>query len=311
MELDLSTLITISCILTGVTMVVFVGFIAFFGRYGGKGVQSLLNRFLGGANKDEKAQDSSGGGQQRPVASSSQSFRQRAQSLDFPVQAGAQQFSAQALPQQGQYPDFPVPQQPSLTPRMGQGQLGGTQQFRQQQSFRPSTPSLSPSRPFTAGFTQAGYPQQGNLGQQGGFQQTPPLRQAPPLQQGGFNAQTQGGFQQTPPLRQAPPLQQGGFNAQTQGGFQQTPPLRQAPPLQQGGFQQAVPPQQAYNQQAPQQGGLGQNRPPLQSRPRPDQTNFTGRRQISPRRDNRHQDDYDQIYDDGEMGGLGDILDGF
>jgi hypothetical protein len=267
--MDLSTLIVLSCVLTGITMVFFVGGIAFLLRYGGKGVTSLFNRFLGGG-KDKNENDLQEERRQAPAKASGQSFRQRAQSLDFPAPPGAQQFSAQAIPQQGQYPDFPAPSQASLTPRMGQDPLGGGgQQFQQQQSFRPSTPSLSASRPFNSGFTQ----------------------QAPP------NYPQQGGVQQRPLSQQG--------NAQAQGG------LRQPPPLQQGGFQQQ-PPQQGYGQQQPpQQGGLGQNRPPLQSRPRPDDSGLTGRRQFSPGRDNRRQDDYDRIYDDGEAGGFGDILDGF
>ena len=320
MQMELSTLITMSCILTGVTMLVFMGTLVFLARYGGKGINSIFNRFLGGGGDDDKSGDKGQERQQTPAVSG-QSFRQRAQSLDFPAPAaGAQQFSAQSFGQQG----FQAQAQPSLTPRMGQQQGGlhpsqtPQQSFGQQQGgLRPSTPSLSPSRPFSAGQQ---YPQQGgfNAQAQGGLRPPQPPQQGygqqsglPPSQppQQGYAGQ-QGG------LRPPQPPQQG--YGQQQGGLPPSQPPQQGYAGQQGGLRPPQPPQQGYGQQQgglppsqpPQQGGLGQNRPPLQSRPRPDMGTRSG--QYLRGRDDRRQDDYDRIYDDGgDMGGLGDILDGF
>jgi hypothetical protein len=87
-------------------------------------------------------------------------------------------------------------------------------------------------------------------------------------------------------------------------------PPQQGYGQQQGAMRPPQPPQQGYPQQPPQQGDLGQNRPPLQSRPRPDTQSYAGQNPNLRGRDNRRQDDYDRIYDDGDMGGLGDFIDG-
>ena len=86
--MDLSTLVTVSCVLTGITMFFFVIGIAFIMRYGTKGVTALLDRFFGGGG-DKKKEDTveETPVHMRPSASGAQSIRQRAQSLDFPAPA--------------------------------------------------------------------------------------------------------------------------------------------------------------------------------------------------------------------------------
>ena len=333
--MDLGFLLTISCVLTAVLMTVFIGIILFFVRYGGQGVKMLFDRFLGGDDKnDEQIQIGQGQAERQAVVASSQSLRQRAQQLDFPAPGGAAPASAGFGAQSaGNSLDFP-PQRASLTPR-GQSADFNTQVSYggQAQNFQLSTPSLSPSRPFQAGsqfspnpaqqqqFGQQ--PLQGNqYSQQGGQSNQlgqPSLR--PPQQQQQFGQQPLQGNQYSqqggqpnqlgqPSLR--PPQQQQQFGQQPLQGNQYSQQGGQPNQLgQQPGFNA-----QGFNQQAPpqQQGGLGQNRPPLRSVPRPGNTQYD--RPIG-RRDSRKGDDRDYIYDDGSRssGGIiddvGDFIDNF
>lgn len=298
--MELGFLLTLSCVMTTISMIVLVGVLLFFARFGGQGVKMLIDRFLGG-NDDNPQQQSAPvrAGAQASVASS-RSLRQRAQNLDFPAPARAStQFGAQSAPTLGQnqnaYPDFPPPQnqgfqQASLSPRGNYPEFNpqALQPSNSSQGFQPSTPSLSPSRPFQGGsslnrpvqqnqnFGQPQYPQQGNNYNQ--------LGQSPQPNQFG-RQQAQSPNQGLQPLQ---PNQQG-FNAQ------------------------GLPPQQPQQPQNPQYGGLGQNRPPLRSRPNP------GNTQYDPPiggRDRRQGDDRDYIYDDRRDGGnfiddVGDFIDNF
>ncbi len=288
--MELGFLLTISCVMTTISMLVFIGIIIFFVRFGGQGVQALFDRFTGGGDSNAAkpaTNTTQGNSTQSPAIASSLSLRMRAQGLDFPAPAaGATAFAAQSAG--ASYPDFPPPQQASLTPR-GQS-LGFNPQsapLGQTSSFQPSTPSLSPSRPFQEGSQfspnqgQARLnPQQQNFGQQG-FGQQPQ----------GFNPPNQQGFGQQPQ----------GLNPPNQQGFGQQPQGLN-PPNQQGFGAQNAPPL----------GGLGQNRPPLRSVPRPGNTQYD--RPIGGR-DSRKGDDRDYIYDEsnqrggGFMDDVGDFLD--
>lgn len=304
--MELGFLLTLSCVMTTISMILLVGVILFFARFGGQGVKMLIDRFLGG--NDDKLEPQVApvrAGQAQSAVASSRSLRQRAQNLDFPTPAPAQvrgstQFGAQSAQSLGQnaYPDFPPPQtqgfqQASLSPRGQYPEFNpqASQPSNPSQGFQPSTPSLSPSRPFQAGSPinpQAPQNPNPNFGQQ----QRPPQRN---------------NFNQGNQLGQAPqPNQFGRQPAQ--------PPNQNLPPLQpnQAGFNaQGLPPQQPQQPQNPQAGGLGQNRPPLRSLPRPGNTQYD--RPIGGR-DRRQGDDRDYIYDDRQDGGnfmddVGDFLD--
>ncbi|MEL6525551.1 MAG: hypothetical protein AAFQ07_07555, partial [Chloroflexota bacterium] len=294
----------------------------------------------------------------------SQSLRQRARNLDFPApnqaQAAAlttgsvlgvnamQAQSAQQAPAGSgrNIPDFPPMQQQSFgTQSLGNNQFGAQSAQPQQASlrprgqfsdfnsqgqqggnsgFQPSTPSLSPSRPFNAGsnpqFPQAPAANQPNQfgGQQNQFGNQQPNQ---------FGAQQAGG--QRPPQFNQLGGQQGNqnqfgnqapnqFGNQQQGNFNaqgQQPPQFNPQNPNQGQFNNQ---QQQFGNQNPQgqNQGLGQNRPSLRSRPRPGDT-YVPQGSIGSARDRRRGDDYDRIYDDGGDGGnniideVGDFIDNF
>lgn len=303
--MELGFLLTLSCVMTTISMIVLIGVILFFARFGGQGVKMLIDRFLGGDDKPEQQVAPVRAGQTQAAVASSRSLRQRAQNLDFPAPApvqaqGSTQFGAQTTLGQNQnaYPDFPPPQtqgfqQASLSSRGQYPEFNpqAGQSANPSQGFQPSTPSLSPSRPFQAGrpinpqapqnqnYGQPQYPQQGN-----NFNQGNQLGQAPQSNQFGRQpAQPPNpGFQPLQPNQQ-------GFNAQN------------------------LPNQQPQQPQNPPAGGLGQNRPPLRSLPRPGNTQYD--RPIGGR-DRRQGDDRDYIYDDRQDGGnfvddVGDFIDNF
>ncbi|MGJ3240033.1 MAG: hypothetical protein ACFE0Q_15100 [Anaerolineae bacterium] len=317
--MEVGFLLTISCVMTTIAMILFLGVIAFFVRFGGEGVKMLIDRFTGGDEQPTPAIQSER--LQAQSAPARQSLRQRAQQLDFPAPQGqndasfdAQAFGASTIGG-NRYPDFPMPQtqqpqQPSLRPR---GQFDAQSSApANTSSFQPSTPSLSPSRPFQAGSQfnprQPQPPQQGN--QFGQPQQGNQLRQPP--QQGNQFGQPQQGNQ----LRQPP--QQGNQFGQPQQGNQLRQPPQQGKQFgqPQQGNPSGQPPQQGnqFGQPTQQQGGLGHNRPPLRSRPTVD-GNTQYDRPIG-NRDRRQGDDRDYIYDDRQGGDnfvddVGDFIDNF
>ncbi|MEL6406631.1 MAG: hypothetical protein AAFR81_19840 [Chloroflexota bacterium] len=230
----------------------------------------------------------------------SQSLRQRARNLDFPApnqaQAAAlttgsvlganamQAQSAQQAPAGSgrNIPDFPPMQQQSFgTQSLGNNQFGAQSAQPQQASlrprgqfsnfnsqaqqsgnsgFQPSTPSLSPSRPFNAGsnpqFPQAPATNQPNQfgGQQNQFGNQQPNQ---------FGAQQAGG-QRPPQFNQFGNQQQGNQNQ-----FGNQPPNQFGNQQNQFGTQQAGgqrPPQfnQFGNQQQGNQNQFGNNQPPNQ-----------------------------------------------
>lgn len=298
--MELGFLLTVSCVLTTISMIVLIGVILFFARFGGQGVKMLIDRVMGGNDDKQKEDVPARTGRVQTAVASSQSLRQRANQLDFPAPAGASgvaQFGAQSASQplgQNNYPDFPAPQnqglqQASLRPRGQYPEFNpqATQASNPSQGFQPSTPSLSASRPFQAGSTIPRPTQQN----QSFGQQHPP-------QQNNFNQGNQLG-------QPAPPNQFGRQPAQ--------PPNQGLPPLQgnpQGFSPQGLPPQQPPAPQPPQFGGLGENRPPLRSLPRPDDT--ANDRPLGGR-DRRQSDDRDFIYDERSGGNfmdeVGDFLD--
>ena len=317
-------ILTISCVMTTISMIVFLGVILLTARFGSQWVRTLFDRFTGGDKKNDDQQSTQGTGTQpQPQIASSQSLRRRAHDLDFPAPAqaaGATAFAAQSASANNQYPDFPAPNfqqnqpQASLTPRGQTSNFNTQPQQGLTQSF--GTPSLSPSRPFQQGSqfntqssNQFGQPGQQQFGQQQNFGQQRPNQLG---QQQGFNAQ---GFGQQPPNQ---------LGQQNQQNFGQPRPNQLGQQQQNFGQQQGQqqnygqqPPnqhgqQQNYGQQPQQQGGLGQNRPPLRSLPRPGNTQYD--RPIGGR-DRRQGDDRDLIYDDRSSGNfvddVGDFIDNF
>lgn len=292
--MELGFLLTVSCVMTTISMIVLIAVILFFARFGGQGVKMLIDRVMGGNDDKQKQDVPVRTGQVQTAVASSQSLRQRANQLDFPAPAqasGAAQFGAQSAQSFGQnsYPDFPPPQnqplqQASLRPRGQYPEFNpqATQASNPSQGFQPSTPSLSPSRAFQAGST---IPRPA--------QQNQPFGQQRPAQPNNFNQGNQLG-------QPAPPNQFGRQPAQ--------PPNQGYPPLQAN--PQGLPPQQPQAPQIPQFGGLGENRPPLRSLPRPDDT--ANDRPLG-RRDRRQGDDRDFIYDERSGGNfmddVGDFLD--
>lgn len=314
--MELGLLVTISCVLTGISMVLIIGMILFFARFGGQGVKGLIDRFTG-ANDEQANPEPVRRRENQPVVASSQSLRARARDLDFPAAPAqsAGQFSAQGAGG-GNYPDFPPPQyqgqqpQASLRPRGQYPDFNpqAAQSNQGQNNFQLTTPSLSPSRPF-----QQGSQFRPNQGQQQQYNQQPAnpnqFNQAP-VNPNQFNQPSA-----NPSQFNAQSAPQQGQNIPQQGGFPQQgfPQQGQANP-QQAGFPQqgqANPQQGGFPQQGqanPQQVGLGQNRPPLRSRPRPD-GNTAPQRGIGGR-DRRKGDDYDRVYDDGG-GNIGDDIGDF
>lgn len=307
--MDLGVLFTISCVLTAVSMTIMMGIILFFVRYGGQGVKMLFDRFLGGGDKNKEQAQTPGQEQtqRQPAVASSQSLRQRAQQLDFPA-PGQATASAGFGAQAANSLDFPAPQQASLTPR-GQFPDFNPQgnQPAQAQSFQLSTPSLSPSRPFQAGSQFTPNPaqqQQQRFGQQ-------------PLQGNQYGQQAPQQRPRQQPLQGNQYGQQQAQQRPSQQSLQGNQYGQQAP--QQQGLGPLPGQQPRFNAQGlnppanPQQGALGQNRPPLRSVPRPGDT-----RNDPPigRRDNRRGDNHDLIYDDQRGGGnlmddVGDFIDNF
>ncbi|MEO1289328.1 MAG: hypothetical protein AAFV93_16320 [Chloroflexota bacterium] len=349
--MELSLIFTLSCVMTTIAMIIYFGFLLIFARYGGQGIQQIFNRFFGDEDDANNQQDTQRQApNQQPAVASSQSLRQRARNLDFPAPASGvagATFSAQGASggRTSNYPDFPPPQntgfqaQASLRPS-GQAtnfNAQPAQSLGQTSSFQPSTPSLSPSRPFQHGSERLPNQNQQNFGQQGFGQQ-----------QSGFNTQGQQGFQ--PPQQplqggnfgqNQQPLQSGNFGqnqqlpnqrqqnfGQSAQGFGQNQPLPPNQGQQNFGQNQPLPPNQgqqgfgqqqgnfnaqSQGQQPPQFNGLGQNRPPLRSRPNPGNTQYD--RPIGGR-DRRQGDDRDYIYDDRNSGNnfvddVGDFIDNF
>lgn len=316
--MDLGVLVTLSCVLTSVSMLVIIGFLFFLARTGGQGITSFVDNILGrgGDNAEEETpqrQRASARSDSERVANS-QSLRQRARNLDFPApnqaQAaslstgtvigmdGIQAQSAQSSRQNNagpSYPEFPPMQQPSFNAQSGFGNQS------QQPSLRPSNSSNNSGGQYPAFNPQA---QQGNSG---AFQPSmPSLSPSRPFQQGtAFNTnarpanpgQNQFGNQQAPQ-----------FGQQNQFNNQQP----QQNPNQFGNQQRGFNAQQAPSQN----NSLGQNRPPLQSRPRPSDT-YVPSGSVGHARDRRRGDDYDRIYDDGGDNGnnfideVGDFIDNF
>ncbi|GAB5492440.1 MAG: hypothetical protein Phog2KO_26550 [Phototrophicaceae bacterium] len=309
--MDLGLLVTISCVMTTISMILLIGVILFFARFGGQGVKMLIDRVMGGGDDKQNEQSPVRERQAQTAVASSSSLRQRAQQLDFPAPAGGTaQFGAQSAGSslgQNSYPDFPPPQnqnfgqqQATLRPRGQYPEFNPqSQAINSAQNFQVNTPSLSPSRPFQAGSSLTPRPQQNNqVGQQQVPQQGNNFNQ--PNQFGQQNLSQQGGL---PPLGNS----QQGFNAQGLSPQQgQVPQQQNLPPL--GNNQQGQVPPQVPNQQF---GGLGGTRPPLRSVPRPSANDYD--RPIGGR-DSRKGDDRDYIYDDRRSGGnfiddVGDFLD--
>jgi hypothetical protein len=256
-------------------MAVFSAFLFIMIQSGGRGIQTLFNRFLGGRNNDEKqkADESRQPARVRPQVSSGDVLRQRAQQLDFHPQAAYQEtggFSAQNVPQQPSLTSRDPLSPPQQNPNFGQQQ----NQFGQ---TSPSMPRLSSARPFQPG-TQSYSPSNqgynapsGQFGQQGQY----------PQQQGQYPQQGQ----------QPRYPQQGEFGRQHQGEYPQQ--------------EQYAQQQQAQN---PQQNPLGPYRPQLQNRPNFDPTQNTGPG-LRRKRDSRRGDDRDIYYDDNDPGLLGGLVD--
>lgn len=289
--MDLSTLVTVSCFATGISMVVLIIGLVLLLRFGQQGLTTLVDRLLGrNDNAAQSVPDAKDHQRPRPAVASSQSLRQRARDLDFPApahtQAASASFGAQAAaPISDQQMAFPPnPQQASLRPR-GQYPDFNPQAQASEQGLQMTMPSLSPSRPFQQGtqFRPAQAPQPNQFTQQQAPQANTFNRQAMPQQPQASNNRVQ-------PLQGRP----------LQGQSPNIPPM---PPAQGNPLSAPQPPMS--------QSGLGQNRPPLRSRPRP--TDTAPGRGIGGR-DKRYHDDYDRVYDDGggDFGDqIGDILDNF
>src|SRR6185436_9610832 len=97
----LGQILSISCFLTGIVMAVFVVAILLTMRFGQQWLTTLVERFTNpDKNKNQsKRTEQTAIAPQQPQVASSQSLRQRAQSLDFPSPSGG--FAAQsATPQE-------------------------------------------------------------------------------------------------------------------------------------------------------------------------------------------------------------------
>jgi hypothetical protein len=337
--MTIGVLVTVSCVLTSITMLIFSAALFVLIQSGSRGAQALVNRLFGFGRDivdNDKPKETATPARARSEVSSGDVLRQRAQQLDFVPQAAVPAFNAQGAPQQATFSSRDPLAMPQQNLQFGQQQA----QFGQ---VNPSMPSLSSARPFQAGQqplggqTQYGQPPQ--YGQQPLGGQTPQYGQ-PPLGSTSQQFRPQqplGG--QTPqygqppiggqrplgnqPLGQQPLGGQPTYNPQGQygqpplGGQPQQPiggqrPLGN-PPQQYGqqplGGQPTYNPQGQYGQppQPPAQNPLGNYAPPPRGRAGSnidDQNTSSGLRS---RRDNRRTDN-NEIYDDG-AGGLGGIVD--
>jgi hypothetical protein len=196
--MGMQTLITVSCILTGITWTIFTAFIGVLLRFGGQGVQAMWNRITGsifGNDEQQEPQPEAGGRQgqfsgQQVNGSRSEILRQRAQNLEFAPQGGSDntRFNAQQAGQTRFGANATPPNQGGFNQQQQQPNQGGfnqQQQWQSGQNTAPPMPSLRPRDPL-----------------QYNPQRNRPAGQAPQNQQG-FNPQTA----QTPP-------NQGGFNQQ-------------------------------------------------------------------------------------------------
>jgi hypothetical protein len=233
--MTIGVLVTVSCVLTSITMLIFSAALFVLIQSGSSAAQALVSRLFGfGGNRDndDKPKETATPARARSEVSSGDVLRQRAQQLDFVPQAAVPAFTAQGAPQQATFSSRDPLAMPQQNLQFGQQQA----QFGQ---VNPSMPSLSSARPFQAGQqplggqTQYGQPTQ--YGQQPLGGQTPQYGQ-PPL---GSTSQQ---FRPQQPL----------------GG--QTPQYGQ-PPL--GSTSQQFRPQQPLGGQTPQYGQppIGGQRP--------------------------------------------------
>ena len=337
--MGLETLITLSCILTSITMLIFSAALFVLIQFGSRGIQAAFNRLLGRGDDNEKEtpkQTGTPATAQSQSISSGDALRQRAKQLDFAP--APQAFNAQSAPQQASFtrrdPLAAPPQNPQYT-QPQQAQFG---------QVSPTMPSLSSSRPYQAGQpsfggqtqssqTQYGQPQQPLGGQSQYGQPQQPLggqsQYGQPQQPLGGQRQQYGQPQQ--PLGGQPqysqpqqPLGGQGQYGQPQSGQPRQPlgqQFRQPPPI--GGQGQYGQPQGNFQQQQQnalrplggqdpqQQGTLGQYNPPLQARPNFDQnTNQSPglRRNRDTRRNERNEIVDDEGGISGIIGEIGDYL---
>ena len=313
--MGLETLITLSCVLTSITMLIFSAALFVLIQFGSRGIQAAFNRLLGrGDNKEDEApkRTTAPATAQSQSISSGDALRQRARQLDFAP--APQTFNAQSAPQQASFtlrdPLAAPPQNPQYT-QPQQAQFG---------QVNPTMPSLSSSRPYQAGQpslggqTQYGQPQYGQPQQPLGGQTQYGQPQQPLGGQSQYGQPQYGQPQQ--PLGGQPQQASGG---QSQYGQPQQPLGGQRQPL--GGQSQYGQPQQPlggqgqYNQQSfggqpqqplggqSQQGGLGQYIPPLQARPNFDQ-NANQSPGLRRNRDSRRNERNEIIDDEGGLSGI-------